>query len=43
MKKWIIIIIVLAVILFVSVGFNFYQLGVSSGIRQSAASFPVNG
>jgi len=43
MKKWVVIIIVLAVLLFVSAGFNFYQLGVQNGARQSAATFPGNG
>jgi len=31
MKKWIIIIIILAALLFVSVAFNCYQLGVMNG------------
>jgi len=43
MKKWVVIIIVLAVLLFVSTGLNFYQLGVSNGIRQSVSTFPGNG
>ncbi|MEI7615525.1 MAG: hypothetical protein WCJ54_02340 [Actinomycetota bacterium] len=42
MKKWIIIIIILAALLFVSVAFNFYQLGVKNGMVQAGIIAPSN-
>ncbi|MEI7616795.1 MAG: hypothetical protein WCJ54_08800 [Actinomycetota bacterium] len=42
MKKWIIIIIILAALLFVSVAFNSYQLGVKNGMEQAGTMAPSN-
>ncbi|MEI7616796.1 MAG: hypothetical protein WCJ54_08805 [Actinomycetota bacterium] len=43
MKKWIIIIIILAALLFVSGVLNFYQLGVSNGKLMPPANYEPYG